>query len=194
MLTIGTAQATVIDFEDIPIGNIGATFCDDFILAGNGTGSMFIKSPYPYSWLQAIGDQMLGVNTRPIDPATGEYSPALMIGSSSSPFIANTPEAADIAIEIEGLSGGVVIYDSLIFLPHGPLQWYGFIFQNIDALRFLNSGHDLFYVDNLVVEQVPEPSTILLIRLGGIGAVVHKTPVYEEVDREMKSKALQHME
>jgi hypothetical protein len=83
----------------------------------------------------------------------------------------------DLNISVEASLEGALLYSQTVVVnPFGP-TWFGFDFVNINHLRFISFGgtpvpefdsHDggHFVLDNFTF--TPEPSTILLLGLGGL--------------------------
>jgi hypothetical protein len=91
--------------------------------------------------------------------------------------------SSNLSIEVEGYEGSMLLYDSTVIASATNPTLFTFNYMNIDRLSFNglggqpafgidNSSSNVWIMDNFTFEFVPEPSTFLLVTVGGVSLVV----------------------
>jgi hypothetical protein len=87
---------------------------------------------------------------------------------------------SNLNIEVEGFRGGTLLYDTTVVASATNPTLFTFDYTNVDRLYFSSFGgqpafdginETQFAIDNMTVEFVPEPSSLLLAAMGGISLV-----------------------
>jgi PEP-CTERM motif-containing protein len=87
---------------------------------------------------------------------------------------------SNLNIEVEGFRSGTLLYDTTVVASATSATLFTFDYTNIDRLYFNAYGGQVafgvgpeynFAMDNMTVEFVPEPSSLLLAAMGGISLV-----------------------
>lgn len=88
---------------------------------------------------------------------------------------------SNLNIEVQGFSGATLLYDTTVVASATSPTLFTFNYANVNQLVFNSFGGqnagfasgsgEEFVMDNLTFEFVPEPSSLLLVALGGVSLV-----------------------
>ncbi len=71
-------------------------------------------------------------------------------------------------VEVQGFRGPSLIYDQIVSVAHTNPSFYVFNFSNIDRVSFGLPYYDGLVMDNISIQFIPEPATILLAAIGAL--------------------------
>lgn len=194
-----SAQADVIDFEDVPEGTISTDVVSNgFRFLANRNGAIYFTNGVACDPVCASNGTRTMLAPGPLLGGLGFADQVAVMRAGGGEFILSSLEAAEVfsfpqtqdsaaRIEFVGLLGGLVVasgsleLDLIVDGPGGVNDFQRFFLPGatVDTYIFTGeggvSGNDGFTLDNLVVEfddgqsEVPEPGTLALGLLGALG-------------------------
>ena len=121
------------------------------------------------------GDNILGFNnvTYGLQPETITFDTLM---TSVSVFAADADNYVSSTFTLQAFSAGAQLLGSDSVNVAGPSSGYAELsvssLSGISQVVLSESGGDAFELDNLSASPVPEPSTLILVGLGGLGSLV----------------------
>jgi len=185
-VSVGSAHATTVTFEDVPIAD-GPNFPNDFATDVT-SGGFFFDTETNHShittgdFFASNGTHFLGLDafggpTTKITPVGGGAFAFHSIDIGEWSFGGGTLWARHVVVTGNLVGGGTVSrtldLDGIFDGPGGGADFQTFAFDaswaNLSSVVLQGTGGDpgnYFGVDNIVVDAVPEPGTLTLLGLG----------------------------
>ena len=197
-----SAQADVIDFEDVPEGTISTDVVSNgFRFLANRNGAIYFTNGVACAPVCASNGTRTMLAPGPLLVNLGFADQVAVMRVGGGAFVLSSLEGAEVfafpqtedsaaRIDFVGLLGGLVVasgslvLDQIVDGPDGVNDFQQFFFPGVtvDTYVFTGeggvSGNNGFTLDNLVVEfddepsEVPEPGTLALGLMGALGFTV----------------------
>jgi hypothetical protein len=183
LLAVPSCQAGVVTFDDLPLDTGNGSFItngyqglvwSNFAAVNAVLFTGLNGSNGYYNGMVSVSNVALNAFGAPaeIDSTTNfNFLSVYLTGAWNS----------NLNIEVEGFSGGNLLYDQTVVVSATNPTFFTFNYLNIDRLYFNSYGGQYagfpsgsaehFVMDNFTFEFIPEPSSLLLTALGGISLV-----------------------
>jgi hypothetical protein len=175
---VRTSWGTVITFDDLHETGSGSYLVNPYqglvwsnVAVYNAilSPSVFGTNGYYYGMVSASNAAVNGIgNPAEIDSLTNfNFLSVYLTGSYNS----------NLNIEVQGFNGATLLYDTTVVASATSPTLFNFDYLGVNRLYFSNSGGlpafgtpsaPQFVMDNLTVEFVPEPSSLLLAAAGAL--------------------------
>jgi hypothetical protein len=182
LLVSSVRSQTVITFDDLPNSTTGTFIADGYQgldWTNFGVGNAILRS-------NVFG--VSGYNYGMVSPSNVAFNgfglPAEIDSGTNFNFLSTYLTGAwnsNLNIEVQGFSGATLLYDTTVVASATSPTLFTFNYANVNQLVFNSFGGqnagfasgsgEEFVMDNLTFEFVPEPSSLLLVALGGVSLV-----------------------